>query len=191
VTTEAGISPVGAADRFTYQLAPTITKLSAKAGATTGGTSVTITGTEFTGATQVRFGAGAASFTVLSPTSIIATAPAHAAGTVDVTVTNSAATSATSTKDHFKYTPIVTSVSPSSGPLAGGTRVSVTGTGFAVGATTFKFGKRAASAVTCTSSTSCEMTAPAAEAAGTVNVTATVNKALSPVSIPADQFSYS
>ena len=35
------------------------------------------------------------------------------------------------------------------------------------------------------------MTAPAAEAAGTVNVLATVNKALSPVNIPGDQFSYS
>jgi alpha-tubulin suppressor-like RCC1 family protein len=190
VTTEAGVSPAGTADRFSYQRPPAVTKLSVKSGATTGGTSVTITGTELTGATQVRFGSLAASYTVNSPTSITATAPAQSAGLVHVTVTNSAATSATSAKDQFKYTPIVKSVSPNAGPLAGGTRVTVTGTGFAVGATNFKFGKRGATAVSCASSTSCVMTAPAGEAVGTVNVIASVNKALSPVSVPGDQFSY-
>jgi alpha-tubulin suppressor-like RCC1 family protein len=190
VTSEAGVSQAGAADRFTYQHPPTVTKLSVKAGATTGGTSVTITGTEFTGATQVRFGSLAAAYTVDSPTSITASAPAQGAGIVHLTVTNSAGMSATSSKDQFKYTPTVEAVSPSSGPLAGGTRVTVTGTGFAVGATTFKFGKRAATAVSCSSATSCAMTAPAGEAIGTVNVLATVNKALSPVNVPGDQFSY-
>ena len=48
---------------------------------------MTITGTNFTGATAVKFGAtNAASFTVNSATSITATSPAGS-GTVDVTVT--------------------------------------------------------------------------------------------------------
>ena len=44
-------------------------------------------------------------------------------GTVDVTVTTAGGTSATSSADHFIYTaaPTVTAVSPSAGPLAGGT----------------------------------------------------------------------
>ena len=58
---------------------------------------MTITGTDFTGATAVKFGTTAATgFTVNSATSITATAPAGAAGTVDVTVTTPGGTSATS-----------------------------------------------------------------------------------------------
>ncbi len=43
---------------FTYQVpAPTVTAISPNTGSTAGGTSVTITGTNFTGATAVKFGA--------------------------------------------------------------------------------------------------------------------------------------
>ena len=69
--------------------------VSPTSGPTTGGTAVTITGTDFTGATAVHFGtAPATSYTVNSSTSITATAPAGTAGTVDVTVTTPAGTSA-------------------------------------------------------------------------------------------------
>jgi alpha-tubulin suppressor-like RCC1 family protein len=191
VTTPAGTSPLGAVDRYTYQLAPSVTKLSPKSAPVAGGTSVLITGTEFTGASAVSFGAlPALKFTVNSPTSITAIAPAQSAGIVDVHVTNSTGTSATSSKDHFKYTPTIEAVSPNAGPTTGGTSVTVTGTGFAPGATIFKFGKAKATAVACPSSTSCTMRSPAHEA-GTVDVTATVAKAVSPVNPPPDQFSYS
>ena len=60
----------------------------------------------------------------------------------------------------------------------------------APGATAFKFGKGKAAAVSCESTTSCTMKAPAGTA-GTVNVTATVNKATSPVNAPADAYTYS
>lgn len=67
---------------------PTITSVSPATGPTTGGTLVTITGTGFTGATSVKFEAtNAPSYTVNSSTSITATAPAGAAGTVNVSVT--------------------------------------------------------------------------------------------------------
>ena len=70
-----------------------------------GGTTVTITGLFFTGATAVHFGGtAAASFTFVSDTQISAVSPAGA-GTVDVTVTTPNGTSATSSADLFTYVP--------------------------------------------------------------------------------------
>ncbi len=82
----------------------TVTSVTPTSGSTAGGTSVTITGTNFTGATAVRFGTtSATTFTVGSDTSITATSPAGTAGTVNVTVTTPSATSATSAGDLFTY----------------------------------------------------------------------------------------
>jgi hypothetical protein len=192
VVTPAGTSTATAADRYTYQQPPTVTKLTPTSGPVGGATTVTITGSEFTLASSVTFGGVPASkYTVNSPTSITAIAPAEAAGTVDVHVSNTAGTSATTSKDHYKFTPTVEVLSPNAGPIAGGTTVTVTGTGFALGttATTFKFGTARAAAVDCTSSTTCTMTSPAG-VAGTVNVTALVSKAVSPVTTAA-RFTYS
>ena len=73
---------------------PIITGINSAYGAAAGGTSMTITGTNFTGATVVDFGTIAATnFTVVSATQITATSPAEA-GTVDVTVTAPAELSA-------------------------------------------------------------------------------------------------
>ena len=84
--------------------APTVSAVNPNAGTSAGGTSVTITGSNFTGATAVSFGGtAAASFTVVSATSITATSPAHAAGAVDVRVTTPNGTSATSASDTFTY----------------------------------------------------------------------------------------
>ncbi len=82
---------------------PTITSITPVRGPAAGGTTVTITGTGFTGATAVHFGATAApSFTVYSDVEIRAVSPAGA-GTVDVTVTTPGGTSTTSSADHFTY----------------------------------------------------------------------------------------
>ncbi|HEY1989790.1 MAG TPA: fibronectin type III domain-containing protein [Acidimicrobiales bacterium] len=84
--------------------APSVTSINPATGPAAGGTSVTITGTNLTGATSVRFGAtSATSFTVGSATSVTAVAPAGS-GTVDVTVTTPVGTSATSAADQFTYT---------------------------------------------------------------------------------------
>jgi hypothetical protein len=66
---------------------------------------VTITGTNFTGATRVSFGTTpATSFTVVSATQITAKDPAGTAGhTVNVTVTTAGGTSATNSADKFTY----------------------------------------------------------------------------------------
>ncbi len=173
--------------------APTVTKVVPNKGPASGGTSVTITGTHLGAASAVSFGTHAASaFTVKSATSIVAVAPAGAAGIVDVRVTGPGGTSAIVLGDHFKYTPTITGVSPSGGSTAGGTTVTVTGSGFALGstATVFKFGGTKSASVNCSSTTSCVVRAPA-HVAGTVDVIATVNKVASPKSQPADQFTYS
>jgi hypothetical protein len=81
-----------------------VTGLNPATGPAAGGTTVTITGTDFTGATDVKFGTSAASsFTVNSDTSITARTPAEYSGVVDVTVTTPAATSATGAADRFTF----------------------------------------------------------------------------------------
>jgi hypothetical protein len=108
VTTGGGTSATSAADRFTYQpapTAPTVSAVSPNGGPSSGGTSVTITGTNLTGASAVAFGGTAAiRFAVNGATSITAISPGGSAGTVDVTVTTGNGTSATSAADHFTYT---------------------------------------------------------------------------------------
>ncbi|HSS40826.1 MAG TPA: IPT/TIG domain-containing protein [Polyangia bacterium] len=172
--------------------APSVSKLKPKTGPAAGGTSVTITGSGFTGASAVHFGAAPASFTVNSSTSITALAPPGTAGSADVTVTGPGGTSAAVSADVFKYkSPTVTALSPNTGSKAGGTSVTISGSGFALGAgTEFKFGKVLATGVSCSSSSSCTATAPAAAKAGAVDVIAAVGKAKSKKTPPADRFTY-
>jgi YVTN family beta-propeller protein len=84
---------------------PVVTGISPASGPLAGGTTVTITGSNFTGATAVSFGGTpATSFTVSSDTSITAVSPAASnVGTVDVTVTTPNGTSATGPADQFSY----------------------------------------------------------------------------------------
>lgn len=82
---------------------PTIATVSPSAGSVTGGTSVTITGTNFTATATVTLGATTAtSVTVNGPTSITAITPPHASGTVTVTVTTTTGTA--SAPQAFSYT---------------------------------------------------------------------------------------
>ena len=69
--------------------------------------------------------------------------------------------------------------------------MTVTGSGFALGAgaTKFKFGGVLASGVECSSHTSCRAVSPAHKA-GTIEVKATVNALGSAKDPPADQFTY-
>ena len=92
----------------------------------TSGTQVTITGNNFTGVTAVGFGGVAASsFTVNSSTSITAIVGSGSAGKVSV-VNNFG----TGTRDGFAYgyPPVITSLSPASGPL--NSSIVVNGTNF-------------------------------------------------------------
>jgi hypothetical protein len=178
VTTPAGTSATSGSDHFTATApsAPAVTGLGVSGGGTAGGTVVTITGSNFTAATEVFFGAvPAAAFVVNSATQITAVSPSRAAGTVDVTVTTAGGTSALVTADHFTYTaasaPAVTAVSPNSGSTDGGAVVEISGTGF-LGATAVAFGAAAASSFTVESDTLI-VAITSAQAAGTVDVTVT------------------
>ena len=84
--------------------------------------------------------------------------------------------------------PAVTGISPASGPQAGGTSVTITGTGL-TGATTVYFGTVAATGFTVNSATQITATAPAAASAGTVNVTVTTQGGTSPAGT-ASQYAY-
>jgi IPT/TIG domain/Galactose oxidase, central domain/Kelch motif len=168
--------------------APVVTGVSPASGLAAGGTAVTVTGSNLAGG-SVAFGGIAATGVSCTAASCTATSPAGT-GTVNVTVTTAGGTSATSAADQFTYqaappaAPAVTAVSPASGPAAGGTVVTVTGSSLAGG--TVAFGTAAATGVSCTA-TSCTTTSPAGT--GTVNVTVTTSGGTSATS-SADQFTY-
>ena len=132
VTTAGGTSATTSADQFTYYVpAPTVGGLDPTSGPTTGGTTVTITGTNLDGATGSMFGSNAATIQSDSATQIMVTAPAGAAGTVDVTVTTASGTSAITSADQFTYyvpAPTASSLSPTAGSTLGGTAVTIFGT---------------------------------------------------------------
>src|SRR5438094_7589497 len=86
-------------------VAPVVTGVSPSSGPSTGGTTVTITGTAFDCVTSVTFGGVAATIISSTSTQIVVTSPAHAAGTVDVIVTTPGGTSAATPADHFTYNP--------------------------------------------------------------------------------------
>ncbi|WP_406275660.1 IPT/TIG domain-containing protein [Nocardia sp. NBC_00881] len=153
---------------FIYVVIPTITSISPTAGPPSGGNTVTITGTGFTGPLTVRFGTTATIFTINSPTQITAIAP-PGTGTVQVTVTGSGGTS-NGVAYTYAAVPSLTSVTPSSGPAAGGTTVILTGTGLAT-ASAVNFGGTPATSFIVNSDT--QITAVAPAGTGTVQVTVT------------------
>ena len=158
---------------FTYISTPTIASLSQGSGPNTGGTPITITGTQFaSGATVTVGGTAATNVVVVSATSITATTPAGTTGTANVVVTNADTGTATNA-GAFTYisTPTIASLSQGSGPNTGGTPITITGTQFASGATVTVGGAAAANVVV-VSATSITATTPAGTT-GTANVVVT------------------
>lgn len=142
-------------------MAPVVTSVSPAQGPPAGGTSVTLTGSGFTGATAVRFGPSLATdVVVLSNTQITARTP-PGSGTEKVTVTGPSGTSTQNV--FFTYTtvaaPVLTALSPASGPASGGNTVTITGTNLTA-ATSVKFGINSATILT-NSATQITVSAPA------------------------------
>jgi hypothetical protein len=164
---------------FTYEDAPTATSLTPAFGPSAGGTSVTITGTNFVaGNTTVTIGGTVipvGSVTVNSATSLTFSTPAHAAGNVAVSVSTSGGTSS-NISGGFTYedVPTASSLNPTSGTTAGGTSVTITGTNFVAGNTSVTIGGTIvpAGSVTVSSSTSLTFSTPN-HAAGNVSVRVT------------------
>ena len=156
--------------------APTVTSITPNSGNINGGTAVTVTGTGFlAGATLSVGGTPATGVTLVSSTSITAVTPAHAAGAVNVMVTNTDTQSGTLNSGYTYSTansaPTVTSISPNSGTINGGTAVTIRGTGFLAGATV-KLGGTSATGVSVVNSTTIAATTPA-HAAGATSVVVT------------------
>jgi alpha-tubulin suppressor-like RCC1 family protein len=130
---------ISAGERFSLAIGmlaplPTVTKLDPESGPANGGTSVRITGSNFTGVTAVRFGSTAANFTVDSETEITAVAPPGTgmdyvtlpgaivtpSGTIYVTVQTAAGRSPASTRgDLFAYGSPETEASTGGGQSGG------------------------------------------------------------------------
>lgn len=182
---------------FTYFGGPQVLALTPNAGPAQGGTEVVITGTGFGGiqcgpgpTNAVKFGAtNAATCAVISDTEIRVSSP-PGLGTAQVTVTHPTnGSSPFSTLANFTYAsgPSINSLSPPSGPPAGGTVVTIRGFNFAPGATV-SFGAMSSPTVDVISAT--ELTAVSPAGGGTVAVTVTVAGVTSPVTANT-QFSYS
>lgn len=164
VTTPGGTA--ASAANFTVLDPPTITSFNPTSGPV--GTSVTITGTNFTGATAVKFNsAAAASFTVDSATQITATV-ASGTTTGKITVTTAAGSGLSANNFTVTGVPTISSFSPASGPV--GTVVVVTGTNF-TGATAVAFNGKAASSFTVNSATQITATVASGTTTGKITVT--------------------
>jgi hypothetical protein len=144
--------------------APTITSFAPTSGAV--GTSVVITGTNFSGATSVTFNGTSASFTVDSGTQITATVPTGAT-TGKIAVTTPSGTVTSSTNFTVTGTATITSFTPTFGPI--GTTVTITGTNF-TGATAVKFNGVTAT-FTVNSATQITATVPTGATTGKITVT--------------------
>jgi hypothetical protein len=196
VTTAAGTSANTAADDFTYEsTVPTITALNPSAGAAAGGERVTITGTNFTAGATVKFGdttVPAADVTFTSATELAAYAPSGTINTtVRVSVTTAAGTSADTSADNYAYgKPVVSSISPATGPAAGGTAVVVNGTGF-TDDVTVKFGITTVTSanITVNSPTKITVKSPAGTAGAKVQVSVTNDEGTSSDTLN-DNFTY-
>jgi hypothetical protein len=133
---------------------------------------VSIIGAGFApGATLTFGGVAATNVSVSGETAIFATTPAHAAGTLNVVVTNPNGTSVTSVNGFQYVMPTITSISPNTGPSNGGTFVIISGAGFSAAATV-TFGGTAAATIFFATETFIEVSTPP-HAEGSVNVVVT------------------
>jgi hypothetical protein len=170
---------------------PAVTGVSPDSGPGAGGTSVTIDGANFVGTTTVSFGSTPATHLKVNKagTAVTVTSPAHATGTVDVTVTANGLTSAISSGDQFTYLgPVITSLSATKGPAAGGTKIKIRGTGFN-GTTSVLFGSTPATHVKVNKAGTKISAVVPADGPGVVTVTV-VTPGGSSASSAADQYTY-
>jgi hypothetical protein len=133
------------------------------------GTSVTVSGSGFTGTSSVTFNGTAASFTVGSDSQLTATVPSGATSG-PIAVTNSAGTGTSAgsfTVTAVVAAPTITSISPTSGMV--GTSVALTGTGLS-GVTSVTFGGGVAAAFTVVSDTHVDATVPSGARNGAITV---------------------
>lgn len=127
-----------AAGSTTTGTQPTISAISPASGTAAGGTQVTLIGSGFVSGITVAFGGiPATNVTVVNSTQVTLTTPSGTVGAVPVQVTNpnGAFGGLASAFTYLVATPELTAVAPSEGLIVGGTPITLTGSGFVVGAT--------------------------------------------------------
>ncbi|MFA6363344.1 beta strand repeat-containing protein [Methanoregula sp.] len=171
ITTFSGTGGfVATNDAFTFASGPSITSISPLNGTISGGTEVTLRGTNLTGVTLVTFGGiPATNWSGMSnDTWIQARSPASTAGAVDVTVSTLSGSATSPTKFTYIGVPTITSISPAAGMANSTTDVTITGTSF-TGVTTVTFGGAVATNMVFVNDTTITATAPS-HVAGAVTV---------------------
>jgi hypothetical protein len=146
---------------FTYQGSPTISGVSPTLGDVSGGQIVTVSGTGFLAGATVTIGSASCAVSAVTATSITCTSGASVSGLYSVTVTNPDTQTGTRASS-FRYidAPTVTTVSPTSGTILGGTTITITGTNFYTGSTV-SVGGSACTSVTVVSTTTITCVTPA------------------------------
>jgi formylglycine-generating enzyme required for sulfatase activity/subtilisin-like proprotein convertase family protein len=141
---------------------PGLTSVSPTTGPAAGGTLITLTGTNLLGATGVTVGGVAASSVqVINATTVTAVTPAGTAGAKPVSVTTAGGTATlASAFSYLPPAPTLGSVSPTTGPTAGGTLITLTGTNL-TGATGVTVGGVACTSVQVVSATTVTAVTPA------------------------------
>ena len=182
---------VGTQGGYVVQAPPVLLKASSKKGTPEGGYHISLTGEHLENAEEVLVGSTPVPVTQLDAREVSFVAPAMTVGKYFVRVLTPGGTSVETKKATYQVKGLtVSGVSPASGALAGGTRVTVTGAGFAPGSgTSFLFKKTPGTGAECASTTACTVTAPQGVEPGAVQVTAIVDGAKSKNSV-ADRFTY-
>ncbi|MGX5681979.1 MBG domain-containing protein [Schumannella luteola] len=159
---------------------PTISAITPNSGPVSGGQSVTVTGTNFRASNgslaTITFGGVSATVQSVATNgkSMTVVVPAHAAGAVDVQVSTIDGRATSRNGYTYNPAPTITALSPASGIVAGGTFVTLTGTGFgATGVPVVTIDGRAATCVTRLNDSTISFVAPAGTSTGsrTVEVT--------------------
>ena len=152
---------------------PTVTSVLPNSGSLAGGNTVTITGTNLLSTQSVTFGGVlATSFTVNSSTSMTIVVPPGSLGTVSVIVTTAVGSNAPNALYTYVSAPVFTSIKPNSGPIAGGTIVTITGSGF-TGTSAVTFAGTNAQSFTVVNDTTLTAVSPVAFEAGLAQVDVT------------------
>ena len=165
VTTSGGTATSADTMVFTFFPTPTITNFTPASGGPS--MLVTITGTDFSSTTDVKFNGAAASFTVVDNSTITATVPSDAT-TGPITVYTMGGTATSATDFTFYPAPTIFEFMPTSGGV--GTEVGISGTGF-TGATAVDFHGTPAASFTVVDDTNITAVVAAGTTTGVVSVT--------------------
>lgn len=149
-------------DEYLFISSPTVYNVTPDDGPEAGLTDITISGDGFFGPVNVHFGLlQATNITMNSSSQIVCDAPANDPGPVNVTVTNGDGQHRI-LADGFTYLeiPVLVNTNPIAGPSAGGTPITITGSGFDSSMTTLSVGSNPLNGLTVVNNTTITGTTP-------------------------------